>query len=398
MRRILYLSRGGSIGGSQRQLLHVVTNLDRSRYEPIVVCRTDGPSVERLLEAHVSAHVLPLRPWRSFPAGLWRYADARRLARFAVEHDVSLIHSSDLWLSKYLTSTARRVGVPSVLHVRTPLAPACAAKHGCREADGLIAISRRVRHDLLLAGIPDEKIVVINDSVDVDRFHPRASERNILRRQYPQSRGLTVGLVGRIEPFKRQLDFLMAAAQIVHANGRAVTFFLVGNVHCPRYHRQVVDFIRGHGLVDRAILTGGRDDMPEVLGSLDVLVSLSGGSVMFEAMSCGKPVLSAGFSTKANSVHVQDGKTGLLVTSQSSEDLVRAMLRLLDNADLRRYLGKEARAWAEDNFSHVSMAIKTQMLYDKLLVKYSEEYHPAPVGVGARVPAAAEMVSAVSTR
>ncbi len=40
LKRILYLSRGGFIGGSQRQLYYVITNLDREVYEPIVVCPT----------------------------------------------------------------------------------------------------------------------------------------------------------------------------------------------------------------------------------------------------------------------------------------------------------------------------------------------------------------------
>ncbi|MBE0537348.1 MAG: glycosyltransferase family 4 protein [Phycisphaerae bacterium] len=398
MHRVLYLSRGGDMGGSQRQLLHVLTNLDRRRYEPIVVCRSTGAFVEALRQADIETHILPLRPWRAFLSGMWRFADTRRLTRFAVAHDVSLMHSSDLWLSKYLTCTARRIGVPSVLHVRTPLPSACVAKHGCGEADALIAISRRVRNDLLLGGIRHEKIALIGDSVDIDQFHPSVSARNILRRQFAQSRGLLIGLVGRIEPFKRQLDFLRAAAHIVRANGPAVTFFLVGKVHCPRYNEEVLDFIRDNGLADRVVLTGPRDDMPEVLGSLDILVSLSGGSVMFEAMSCGKPVLSAGFSTKTNAVHVQDGRTGLLVTSKQNEDLVQAMLRLISNADLRRYLGQTARIWAEDNFSHVSMAMKTQMLYDKLLAHDATQYRTASAAAGRSMPAAAEMVSAASAR
>ncbi len=382
------------MGGSQRQLFHVLTNLDLRRYEPIVVCRRQGASTEQLRAADIQTHIIPLRPWRSFPRGLWRYTDARKLAAFAAQQDVSVIHSSDLWLSQYATWTARRLGLPSVLHVRAPLAAACIVKHGCKAADSLIAISKRVRHDLLLGGVSDEKIALIGDSVDVERFTPGAGERNILKRQFPNSKGTIIGLVGRIEPFKRQLDFLRAASQILKKHKRNATFVLVGNVHCTQYYRQVLDFIRDNQLEDRVILTGPRDDMPQVLASLDILVSLSGGSVMFEAMSCAKPVLSAGFSTKANSTHLQDGKTGLLVSSKDTVDLVHAMLRLIDNPDLRRYLGVQARAWAENHLSHVSMALKTQALYDRLLGEYAPRYRTAAAGM--RVRAASEMVSAVS--
>lgn len=398
MHRILYLSRGGNIGGSQRQLYHVVCNLDRNLYEPIVVCRKEGRSVEQFRQAQIPTYMLPLHSWRSFPAGSFRYIDAMRLARFARKHRVSLIHSSDLWLNGYLTWTARRIDVPSVLHVRTPLSTRCVHKHRCDNADSLIAISRRVRNDLLYAGIAREKITVINDSVDIDLFNPQPSAANILRTQFPQTQGLRIGLVGRIEPFKRQLDFLRAAERILHTHGRSATFFMVGKVHCQEYHRQVVDFIRANDLGDRVVLTGARDDIPQVLNSLDMLVSLSGGSVMFEAMSCGKPVLSAGFSTKENSVHLLDGKTGLLITSKKTDDLIDAMLRLMDNADLRRYLGRQARKWAQDNFSHVSMAIKTQSLYEKVLTQYSEQYRTRAVPSLQPVPAAAQTASAVATQ
>ena len=381
MQRILYLSRGGGIGGSQRQLYHVIKNLDKNLYEPVVVCRKHGDSCDRLQAAGVSTQIMPLRPWRSFPTGLLRYFDAAKLAEFARQHHVSLIHSSDLWLSGYLTFTARHLAVPSVLHIRTPLNTECVRKHRCKNADSLIAISRRVKNNLLAAGMRHEKITVINDSVDIDAFNPATSRHRTLKKQYPNAAGIFIGIVGRIDSFKRQLDFLRAAKHIIHHHKRKATFFIIGNVHSQSCHQEVLAFIRDNDLQRHVILTGQRDDMPEVLGSLDILVSLSGGSVMFEAMATAKPVISAGFSTKENSVHIQNGRTGLLITSKSNEKLVNATLRLIDSPDLRRYLGAEAHKWAQDNFSHLNMAIKTQMLYEKVLTAYNEKTRPVPTPI-----------------
>jgi glycosyltransferase involved in cell wall biosynthesis len=107
--------------------------------------------------------------------------------------------------------------------------------------------------------------------------------------------------------------------------------------------------------------------MPDVLRSLDILVSLSGGSIMFEAMSCGKPVVLAGFSRELASVHIQDGRTGLLVESAECAALTQALIRLMDEPELRKEIGREARKWVEDNLSHVNMAARTQRVYDELL-------------------------------
>jgi len=111
MKRILYLSRGGFVNGSQRQLYYIVTNLNRDIYEPLVVCRRDGQLVSQLRDYGVAAEVLGLHPWRKFPAGLFRYVDAKRLVAFARRYKVAIVHSSDLWLNSYLIRVAERLKV-----------------------------------------------------------------------------------------------------------------------------------------------------------------------------------------------------------------------------------------------------------------------------------------------
>jgi glycosyltransferase involved in cell wall biosynthesis len=376
-KRILCLSRGGLVNGSQRQLYYVVSNLNRDIYEPIVVCRKDGQFVSQLRDYGIAAYVLPLHPWRKFPAGLYRYFDAERLARFATQHKVALVHSSDLWLSGYLNWVAEKLKIPSILHVRTPICPADVHKHHCARATRLIAISRRIRKNLLGAGISPGKISLVEDAVDLELFRPRQRKANVLRQGFsftgkqfgPEltAEGVLVGMVGRIDPSKRQLEFLQAAERIVQSSNRSVTFFMVGEVHSRGYFKQLKRFINKRGLEQYVFFTGRRDDVMQVLSSLDILVSLSGGSVMFEAMACGKPAVSAGFSTKEDSVHIQDGRTGLLVSSTRDSELVQCLFRLIDAPGLRRQIGREARRWAENNFSHTDMAVKTQQLYGQLL-------------------------------
>ena len=366
MRRILYLSRGGHLGGSQRQLHYVVTNLNGA-YEPVVVCREDGPFVEQLWASGIPASVFLLRPWRKFPIGLYRYLDAERLVRFARRHKVSLIHSSDLWLNGYLLWVAGRLKVPSVLHVRTPIIPADVRKHRCREATLIVAISRRVERDLIRAGIPPEKIALVEDAVDLKVFYERGLEDNVLRRDFPSAGEIVVGIVGRITPSKRQLMFLEAVAQVIHSLSRSAAFFVIGETNSCGYFQELKRFVKEKGLDGNVFFTGRRDDVPQVLSSLDILVSLSGGSVMFEAMSCGRAVISAGFTPKEDSVHIQDGQTGLLVSSAKPSDLARALVKLIDNPDLRERIGRQARRWAEENFCHLNMAARTQELYDRLL-------------------------------
>jgi glycosyltransferase involved in cell wall biosynthesis len=366
MKRILYLSRGGYLNGSQRQLYYVVTNLG-STYEPIVVCREDGPFVSQLRAAGIQSSVFQLHPWRKFPIGLYRYLDAERLVKFARKHNVELVHSSDLWLNEYMLWVADRLKVPSILHVRTPISPYDVRKHRCGKATFIVAISGRVRRNLICGGISPEKIAMVEDGVDLEVFDGQTGKVNILRRDFSPAGEVLIGIAGRIEPSKRQLVFLEAAEQVVRRAGRRATFFVVGEFRSGEYLEELRQFIRKSGLDGSVFFTGRRDDIPEVLGSLDILVSLSGGSVMFEAMSCGKAVISAGFTPKEDAVHIQDGKTGVLVNSDHPSDLAGALLQLIDSGETRKQIGHQARKWAEKNFCHLKMAERTKALYDRLI-------------------------------
>jgi glycosyltransferase involved in cell wall biosynthesis len=364
LKRVLLLSRGGDIGGSQRQLLHLVENLDRSRYEPIVVCRTGGPFVEQLRRCCPRTHILTLRPWRKFPQRLLGFFDARRLTRMTRKEHVDLLHCSDLWMSGYLLFAASRLGLPSILHVRAPLPADDLRKHRCQQADGLIAISNRVKHHLLAAGVEERRISVIFDGVNLAEFTPGRAEPNVLHRDFPQARGTLIGLVGQIKAPKRQLEFLQMARRLVQSGEKDATFFVIGDPYEDSYHRRVRRYAAESGLGSRVVFVEHRDDMPDVLAALDVLVSLSGGSVMIEAMACGTPVVSAGFTPPGESTIVRHGQTGLLV---QDGELDAAVARLIDDPALRTQLGQAGRQHAESHYSHIAMAEHTQQVYDRLL-------------------------------
>jgi glycosyltransferase involved in cell wall biosynthesis len=257
--------------------------------------------------------------------------------------------------------------IPSILHVRRPVTPRDVRKFNCDNADRVIAISTRITENLLSAGIHSKKVVRIDDSVDVELFSPERNNVNVLRDESFTNGHIRIGMIGRIDAFKRQLDFLMAARGILKQSRRPLMFFVIGEVHSHAYFRKIQKFVREAGIENNVRFTGRRDDIPVVMASLDILVSLSGGSVMFEAMAAGKAVISAGFSSKKYSYHIQDGKTGMLVESREIADLTQAMIKLVDSPQLRNELGTEARQWALKELTHTKMAAKTEQLYDIML-------------------------------
>ncbi len=381
---ILYLSRGVSLGGSQRQIHYVLRDLDRRRFRPVVVCREPGAFAGRLRDEGIEMHVMRLRPWRGLPGAWLRGLDVRRLATLAKKHNVSLIHCSDLWLGGYSAAAAVRLGVPSVLHVRTPITPDKVRKLWCNKASVLVAISHRIREDLITSGIPSEKITTIYDGVDLDEFRSPAAGPNGAAPGRPaclrqaDRKATMVGIVGRITPHKKQLEFVRVAGEVLSACGGgasgAVRFFIIGDVHDRSYYRTIRRTIKScehaspaGGLQGAVVFTGPRHDMPRVLASLDILVTLSGGSVMIEAMACGKPVISAGFSRPGRLEIVKDGQTGFVITSHTRRELVEALVKLIRNPELAQRMGEQGRKRAQDLFCHREMVRKTQEVYNRIL-------------------------------
>jgi len=369
MTRILYLSHcGSSIGGGERQLYYLVTNLDRDRYQPIVVCPDDGVFADQLRDAGIPTFILPLPAWRKAKSLFSRYVAAFRLARFAKQQGIQLIHTSDSWFNPYLLRVSRKLGIPSVSHVRTPIRPDQVKNYRFKEVSMIISISERFKPPFLQAGISPEKILFIHDAVDLSLFSDEPPAVNVLQRDFPTDGDVRVGIVGRIEPVKKQLEFLQAA-EIVLKSRRNVSFFLVGGVQSKGYFEQVKSFIADRGLDQHVICTGERSDMPEVLASLDILVTLSGGSIVFEAMACGKPVILVRKMPPSNVSWeiVRDGETGFVIPHEEAQPLAGAMMRLIDDPALQRHMGHEGRKWAEERFSHIQMARQTQESYDRLV-------------------------------
>jgi glycosyltransferase involved in cell wall biosynthesis len=175
------------------------------------------------------------------------------------------------WLSRFLT------GVTRVLS-RTP--------------DLVILNSRAGLEHASSRGYPREKMIVIPNGIDADRFTPDpAAGRGVRHEWHVSATERLVGLVGRLDPVKDHRTFLSAAAQI--ANDRSdVRFVCVGDGN-PQYGRAMQQFASSLGIADRVSWVPARHDMPAVYNALDV-VCLSSNSegfpnVLAEAMACGVP-------------------------------------------------------------------------------------------------------------
>ena len=368
MTRILYLSHcGSSIGGGERQLLYLVTHLDTHRYQPVVVCPDDGAFAAELRDSGISTVILPLPAWRKAKSLLTRRIAAHRLARLAKQEGVALAHTSDSWFNPYLWLMKKQLQLPVVSHVRNVIDARRVRKYRFHRMDRMIAISEQTKAPLVEGGIASEKINVILNCVDLSVFEMGANALNPLRQDYALRRFL-VGIVGRIEPFKRQVEFVRIAAKIVQHN-KDISFLVIGGVE-PHpghiaYERRLRQLISELCLESHVTLTGHRDDMPAVMKGLDVLVTLSAGSVIGEAMAASKPVIATRIGSAGEMV--VDGTTGWLLPEDAIDQVAERILHLSQDRCLCEKMGQAGRTRAEQLLGTEAHAEKVQAIYADLL-------------------------------
>ncbi len=360
---ILYLSNYRSfIGGGEQQLYYLVSNLDKDKFKPIVVCPKDGTYVTQLRKADIPTVVLKLPPWRKTLSYPIRHIAAVRLANLTKKNRIKLIHSADPWLNPYVKRVRKQLNIPSISHVPNLLTPEQVEKYAFESMNHIIAISQKSKEPLVNAGITTEKIDVITNCVDLTLFQP------VSTRNKTDADLFIVGIVGRIEPFKRQTTFIDIAKE-VHQHCSNVRFHIIGSsFNIPKfrdYENEVRQLVLENQLEDVVYFLGHRNDMPKAMCELDLLVTLSAGSVIAEAMACAKPVIGTSIGSTADMV--LSSETGYILPENAIEEIVDKIVLLIKDPERCFQMGIAARRHAEKNFSIEKYVQNVQQVYEILL-------------------------------
>jgi len=215
---------------------------------------------------------------------------------------------------------------------------------------------------------------VVPDPVDLDRFHPGISRDRIRRELGVAGQEPLIGLVGHLTPWKGHEVFLAVARAVADLVPPARFVVAGGAIYETHGHQGYLGMLRQRaaalGLSDRLTLLGARDDVPELLAGLDVLVHCPTapepfGRVLAEAMAVRCPVVAA----RCGGIPevIEDGVTGLLVSPGNVEAFAAAALRLLREPAVRRRLGEAGRRRAEAHFGIESHAERVLAAYRTVL-------------------------------
>lgn len=375
--RVAHLQLLPLMSGVQKVSLDELTRLDRSRFEPFVICKEPGPFTEALGRAGIACHCVPELVREISPLDDWRAL--RRLARLFREQRFDIVHTHSSKTGILGRMAGRMAGVPVVMHTVHGYAFPAARNVfqsglyltvewlGARITDALVLLKQ---DDLEVARrrlhASQKRLHLLPNGVDPACYAPRMDARDEIRRRLGiEDDCAAIGMVGRLWAQKNPDCFVRAAVRLLR-EGHDARFFLVGDGELAA---GLEARIREAGHADRIRILGWRDDVAELLAGLDVFVLPSRWEglplAILEAMAAGLPTVVSDIPGNRDLVdHEIDGH---VFRPDDDADLAARLAQLIGDAGLRRQMGANARDKVLKNFDLAERVRKMESLYAQLL-------------------------------
>jgi glycosyltransferase involved in cell wall biosynthesis len=373
-RRVLFVSAGHALGGAEQSLLLLLRGLLGHGMEMNVTLFGDGPLRDRLRALGIETTTVPLpravrRTGRHGPArplaGAWLatagFPTALRLAAAARRARTDVIHTNGMKAHPLGGLAGRVARVPVVWHLRDFPPPGWGGRVFRRAARRwptlVLANSEAVARTVRSTAPGSARVFTLHNPVDLVRFHPGLAGDQIRRELRIAGDDPLVGMVAHLTPWKGHALFLEIAGVVAEMLPQARFVVAGGSIYESDGHSGYAEDLRRRasalGLSGRVTFLGARDDIPEILAGLDVLVHCPiapepFGRVLAEAMAVGRPVI----ASRCGGIPevVEHRATGLLVAPGAVNEFASTVIALLRDRPLRDRLGRAGRRRAEALF------------------------------------------------
>lgn len=354
------------VDGPGRTILDTASMIDPERYRITIGafsgCRHNEH--DYLKEARRrELDVCPIPERRAFDLAVLRH-----ILGWSRENRIDIIHTHDFRSDVYGYMAGRMLGIPVIATCHGWIANNSKGrlftwldKKFMRRFDRVIVVSRKMRAQLIGAGVPDRKIVVIQNALVVDQYRPDRADTRIRRELGIPEGHKVVANIGRLSAEKCQDLYLRSAAMVLRTHPD--TFFLLIGIG-PDEGR-----LRGLceelGIAGKVRFTGYREDMRDVYNAIDLVVQSSRTegmpNVVLEALLMRVPVVATDVGGTAEII--QDGITGRLLPPNDLDAMSLAISHALSSMETMQ-------SWTELGERHV----RSMFNHDRRLRLIAETY------------------------
>ncbi|HCR18428.1 MAG TPA: hypothetical protein DIU35_13185 [Candidatus Latescibacteria bacterium] len=372
------------LGGMEMQSLQLARNFEENRKQSTFVLTTIRPVdyLKGLVSGNwpsygVKVYRLPLPG--SYGSSVFFFFVFGTIALICLHKKYDIIHCHQLSSSGLLGGMCARL-------LRKPIVAkaACGGENGdvwnlqrmrlqkvlkalLWRVDLFVCLSSQIENEILeWFGTAPDHIVQFPNFVNIEMFKPSSTKQKTEMRHRLMLRSkLQVLFVGRLDYIKG-VDTLLDCWEGVVARCPEAHLVILGTGEL----RQDLERTRLNcGLRDSVSFRGRVDNVKDYLQAADLLVlpSLAEGmpNVVLEAMACGLPVVATDIPGTREAV--ENRVTGILVEPRNRQALVSAVVKLLEDSNLREAIGSNGRAQAERRFNLSSIGERYREAYNRLL-------------------------------
>jgi glycosyltransferase involved in cell wall biosynthesis len=377
--RLLVVTESFGIGGTENHLIRLLPRLVDSGWTVATFCLTERGKSAHMLEA-AGVDVFSSPQISSRKGSSWRYPVHVALA------SGMLFRLAQRWrpdIAHFYLPGPYVIGAPVAMAARVPIKimsrrslanyqqnwPTVAQFERVlhRRMDMLIGNSRAVVAELIAEGVPESKVKLIYNGIDVSGSGP---DRGAARRELGLDADALVGVVvANLIHYKGHRELIRGLAHVAERLPSAWRILLAGRDH--GLQEELERQAKEHGIAENIHFLGERSDVPRLLAAADfgMLTSREEGfsNVILESMAAGLPMIVT--AVGGNPEAILDERTGLIVPPKNPEAIGEAVLRLACDPDLRMRLGTAGRNRVVQEFS-IDRCFQTHNdLYEELLTK-----------------------------
>ncbi|MHC4117702.1 MAG: glycosyltransferase family 4 protein [Planctomycetota bacterium] len=361
----------GTLNGGELSLLAMLEILGQTEFEFVAAAPASGMLRERLEQCGVQVLPLMLTDTQGQKRSVGHINS--HLVELVARVSPDLVHSNSLSMGRMVGRIASQLPIPCTAHLRDIIRLNKTAVCDLNRNAGLVAVSSATRRFHVEQGMLPDKLRVIYNGVDTGLFRP-APASGILKNELGLSdSAVLLANIGQICLRKGQTLLAQAAVSLAEEFPQA-NYLFIGQRHSQKdesiaYENAIKVVFREAGIEDRLFCLGFREDIPEILHEVDLLVHTAHqeplGRVLLEAAACGRPIVATDVGGTAEIL--RDKVSALLVQPDDIEALAAAIRRMLTDRKLRVRLGKHARKVAIEKFSLPTAAARVGAFWKSFL-------------------------------
>lgn len=383
IKKVMFIDQATAFGGSFVVLSTIVNNLDENVYHPFVIGEMEYEQMASYFNRKIFLrrvrHLMNYQMVGKIKSRLFMHkgkwyvksinylifaarllANSGYMIRLAIEmiyHRVDILHINNSTDNFEAICVGKILNIPLVIHVHGSPDIGAMSKIGIGSDTIFIAISEYIKEELIRAGVKNDQIRTIKNSVSKipENISETSFDRSIKIDYRLPSNAILIGIVGRVVEWKGQLEFIESLKIAVQTNNNIIGV-IIGDISDgdAEYLEILQKLVNDYNLNDHVIFTGYERDLDYIYPELDVVVHASieaepFGLVVVEAMAYGKPVVVSNLG--APKEIVRNNVTGFIINPIDSVAMAEAIVRLAKDSKLRNTMGNQGRRDVVEHFN-----------------------------------------------